>query len=483
MRIFPNPAVANTIQLWGSAYQLAITNAVVFLLFSSFNAAAGISSSAVHDTAAGLFMLGSFAAFYRMVTAGGALAAISFYVLGSGVMFGFGTVYSTIATDYVFQRLFGEVEQARDLPTINLMNSLSVTIVLMFALPVCTVRCGNFPTFSLKHAMSTLQVFRAPFVLLSWLVVWLQVMTFPGVQNLILSGILDKLALLPLLAIVLTFSAWRAQSIVSKLVVSLLILAMVFLGLVSASKTAALLPLVAAIAGLFLDGRRTACVVLVLIAALFYAPFSRVVDAGRSQKEFESFGQLVNVRIESIMEEGSDFGNEKNTEDKDWITRFAHGPYQSFLINEWEAGRPGNSLEDSWAALVPRIIWPEKPITTRFGAELYALIFNRHNNSSNQAPTYTGEAFWNYGWAGLAIVSAVLGLELGWFSRKWLLLYFGQSSDLGILFVSLPVILLAWSVETWIAASYVGGFITLVVLIKVIDFAAAFLFRRTPRRA
>jgi hypothetical protein len=53
--------------------------------------------------------------------------------------------------------------------------------------------------------------------------------------------------------------------------------------------------------------------------------------------------------------------------------------------------------------------------------------------------------------------------------------------NLGILIFSLPVVLNSWAVETWIGASYVGGFITLLVLIKAADWATS-SFVALPRR-
>src|SRR5436190_11062394 len=129
-------------------------------------------------------MLGSFVAFYRMVVAGGALAAVSFYVFGTGLAFGFGTMYSTIAPDWVYQMLFGEDQQERNFSTINLMNSLSVTIVLMFALPLCTVKSDRPSNFGLKRAFKALQLLVAPLVFVSMMAVGLQLITFPIAENL-----------------------------------------------------------------------------------------------------------------------------------------------------------------------------------------------------------------------------------------------------------------------------------------------------------
>ena len=162
------------------------------------------------------------------------------------------------------------------------------------------------------------------------------------------------------------------------------------------------------------------------------------------------------------------------------LTRFLHGPTQSFLVDEWRAGRYGNSLADAWVAVIPRVLWPDKPIVTRFSEELYGKMFRLapEESTSAQAPTYTAEALWDYGWPGLLVVSVLLGLELGWFTRKWLQFIDGSSLQIGIVLFSVPIAKVAIVVETWIAASYIGGFVTLFILVKSVDLLLLPLLRR-----
>ena len=148
---------------------------------------------------------------------------------------------------------------------------------------------------------------------------------------------------------------------------------------------------------------------------------------------------------------------------------FSAAPFQAFLVEQYDEGRPGDSLQSAWAAAVPRILWPDKPDVTRFGRELYGLVTSTSNPQSALAPTYTGEAYWNGGWPAVVVVSIFVGLELGWLTRRWLLLASGRSSGFGILIMAIPSALLAFWVESWIAATFVGGFLTLAILINAID--------------
>ena len=77
---------------WRAAYHLALANAAIFLLLALVEFALEPKSLAVILFVPALFFLGSALSFLMMVRGGGELAAIAWFVLGSGVYFGLGAV-------------------------------------------------------------------------------------------------------------------------------------------------------------------------------------------------------------------------------------------------------------------------------------------------------------------------------------------------------------------------------------------------------
>lgn len=148
-------------------------------------------------------------------------------------------------------------------------------------------------------------------------------------------------------------------------------------------------------------------------------------------------------------------------------TRLDVASIQGYLINEYDNGRPGNSLADFWAVFIPRVFWPGKPVITRFGTELNAQYYfvpgTATQNTSSIGPTYSAEAYWNYGLPGVLIVSILMGLVIGWFTRCW------QSATVGadpaFFLVAFPVAIWASFVESWVVATYFGEFIIFVVIL------------------
>jgi hypothetical protein len=64
------------------------------------------------------------------------------------------------------------------------------------------------------------------------------------------------------------------------------------------------------------------------------------------------------------------------------------------------------------AAFIPKIVWPNKPSIA------VGQVFNREFHLAEPdtyiSPTHVGELYWNFGWPGLILGSALIGLILGW---------------------------------------------------------------------
>ena len=455
---------------WDAATRLAVANAGVFFVLSLLGDLAIPEAVEFHRLVALLFFVGSLFAFYRLITAN-ALDAMAFYVFGAGLFFGFGTYYGANLDDYVFQLFFSASIQEQYIANINLMNAASVFIVILAA----SLSSGKYEsvnrTSGIRIIFDVLIRFRHIFFSLALIDLALLYYTFPRAENLLVRGALGNAYAVVPLAIMLIISYRRRVSTIESLGVLALTFIAFFLGLSYLSKTRAMLPILALNIGLFLDksSRKLAVAVGILAVLGYYFFVSPVVTAGRRIADQSGRSTTLVERAISIYELTFDLPSAPaKYKSSRILMRFSAAPIQYYLMHEYDEGRPGQSLTSWWDALVPRLLWPDKPNVTRFGPELYSVIF--HNNpTSALAPTYTAEAYWNYGWIGVIVVSLVIGLEIGWLTRKWRDFMSGKSSNLGIVVFTVPIALFSFWVETWIAASYVGGFVTLVVLIKAFD--------------
>lgn len=460
---------------WQKAYRFALINAALFFSASMCSLLLSITSIEINCAVAAIFFIGSTASALALFRAAQGLVAIAFFVAGAGLLFGFGTAYAPFApSDEVLTILFHPDEQRRMLGTINAINSTSVLLVLAASRLLIRPRGETGPSpGSLSIAVQSFSTYLPPLLAVSWVVVALQIATFPQPQDMLLRGALSTLGRLPLVVLIIVFSQWRRQGAGVLMLALLLGFAMSALGLASTSKLATLLPASAIVIAVALDpaGRRAALILGSGLALLYFMWLAPLATDARHRVLRSGAPETLASNIQALRESSAASEDTETGRIGPMAARFSSAPYQSFLINRFNAGLRGHSLDDSWTALVPRAVWPDKPNITRFGAELYSEI-NRRAGRSQLAPSYTGEAYWNYGWPGVVIVSVILGLQLGWFSMKWLSLAAGDTRKVGILAVSIPVAFNYFWVESWISASFVGGFITLVLMIKAVDFAA-----------
>lgn len=462
---------------WRKAYAFAVGNAFAFAVLSIIDAALSVESAPWQAVVAAGFCLGSVVAFVRLIRTGGGLPFVAFFVLGCGVIFGFGSAYATVGNTNDFQIFFPPWVQGEALRSINLINSVSVLIVLLAAWPFCSLPnsdlSGETPIGKLLGAG---QRFQTPLMVVSAVVLGLEIMTFPAPSNLLVAGALRAVLPLPLIAITLTFARAEKSGAGRLAIAAAMTALMAALGLLRESKSDVMLPLVAVAAGLWLEHRfrRAAIVLVVSCIAVYFALVAPITTVARDYANAAGGVTDLAGGVEYLEAAWRDLGHPRAGphDNQAFAGRFSDAPFQTFLIQQYDEGRPGDSLQGAWAAAIPRVFWSDKPDVTRFGHELYGLVNNTSEAHSALAPTYTAEAYWNGGWLTLLSVSLMIGLELGWLTRKWLLLASGRSQNVGILVMAIPTALLAFWVESWIAAAYIGGFLTLAVLIKAVDVAA-----------
>lgn len=145
-----------------------------------------------------------------------------------------------------------------------------------------------------------------------------------------------------------------------------------------------------------------------------------------------------------------------------FLSRFNSVPIQSYLINQRNLGYNGTSLYSLKYVLIPRILWPNKPILSNDGALLFRAFYPNVDwvGESSLAPTFNAEAYWNFGIIGVILMSVYIGLIIQLFN--WL--FFVKFRNCFTPFFIYPAILLLFSVESWIVLSYVGGVITLLFI-------------------
>ncbi|BBE72926.1 hypothetical protein [Oharaeibacter diazotrophicus] len=193
---------------------------------------------------------------------------------------------------------------------------------------------------------------------------------------------------------------------------TLLLCADMLLGSLQLAKVNVLLPLILYLLGLVMTwwSPRT----LIAAAAVVWVTFLTLVPAvqyGRAELE----RRTGSINIGTVSDRLEILGNYMNdtsayverSREYNSLSRMYYAHVMAASVTSYDNGNPGYSLYNVLTVLIPRSLWPEKPVYN-VGATFNLMVIGDDNSS-----TWMGlfaEAYWNFGWWGLPIMLIPLAL-------------------------------------------------------------------------
>ena len=478
------PLLSVSPDAWRHAYQLSLLNAMIFVVLAWAQYVMEPTSLWAILSVPGLFFVGSTLSFVLLILSGGVFAAMAWFILGAGIYFGLGVFIGGVAPDPRGIHYGLESVLLNDLLRINVLNSSSIALVLLTAVPLAyrpkTARRTPATTRLEMHEL-LLRLFPSMAVL-ALVSVGFQFIFFPVATNLTVRTLLASAYLVVpfyLLTLGMVWSRLKFNWAALGVVVFLLA---VTLSLLTMSKFSVMSNLVALVIGTWVYRRSLWSVAggLLMLGAI-YTYTGALMTEGRSHIAYDATSNSALTRLVILGHTfaGSSQEDQTSVPIQDisvptTLTRLSTAEIQAYLIDQYDEQQPGTSLNDLWVAAIPRILWPDKPIVTRFGTELHEQFWATADATSALAPTYTAEAYWNYGPVGVVVISILIGLEIGWLTQRWHMA--AEGLDLAFFVIAFPTALWSSFVESWIAATYIGGFLTLVLLWSLCRFLLLKLF-------
>lgn len=469
---------------WRGAYLLALCNVGMFAFLSLLAWGFGIESNGVNGAIALLFAAGGLITGVLLIAQGGLLAALPYFVIGSAVFFGIGTFVATINTESMAHLSFTEDAQRAMLTKVNAANSLALFVVV-FVAGLFSMNPGRRAQrqegleavlLSFSSIRVKLMYFSVPVIVLMWA-------TFPQPDNALLVSLLNTVNGAPLFAILLGGAMWPRLNGASKYLLVLLTLALALHGLLAMRKLYTLLPFLALGLGWWLNGqmRRQVMILFLGIIVIYFSVFAELVRLGRFHSAYNPIQNTPIERVEIVYDTVTRFSELGDLNRGGVVAqRFTVAPFEAHFIGLYDTGSPGESFKTFFAALVPRVLWPDKPIIAP-GRE-FDLVFRGFELESSLAIGFIAESYWNMGWLGVVLISAMIGAEIGWLTRKWFLFCEHGLPHIGVFLMSPVVVLASVWVETNIVGGYVGGMFKLFIMIGIFDFVArAYIARRKAR--
>lgn len=149
-----------------------------------------------------------------------------------------------------------------------------------------------------------------------------------------------------------------------------------------------------------------------------YFAFQPLVGFGRAELQLR-YGEIRGAGLIErwqIVQDYFDSGNDRALlATQGGMSRLSYVNVAAFAIDRYDAGVKLNTLGNSAAVFVPRLLWPGKPIITQLGSDFNFMVFRQEGSALGIG--HFAEAYWNFGWSGIAPFMAVLALILSVFSR------------------------------------------------------------------
>lgn len=160
-----------------------------------------------------------------------------------------------------------------------------------------------------------------------------------------------------------------------------------------------------------------------------------------------------------------------------WWTRLSYPSAQAFAMDAYDTGAAGNTVGLAFEALIPRVLYPDKPEIV-FGDQFNQLVTG--SATSKSAPGIFAEAYWCGGWVLTLFVAAYVGLFLGYFTQyNYRMAASGRYIYLGVGWLGLAA---ALQPDSWFAATFVGAIPTAAVFHLVLFVGIEPLLRKSRNR-
>ncbi|MBN8806906.1 MAG: hypothetical protein J0I47_01510 [Sphingomonas sp.] len=197
------------------------------------------------------------------------------------------------------------------------------------------------------------------------------------------------------------------------LLIAALVLINVVLGLIALNKTMVLLPMLFIGIALLVDRFSIVRAVLITIALLGSLALLQPMVANarilQTQKYGDTEGGTLSERIADYIDYTKGIHSEgTRTGSDEALVRLSYVNVAAFEIYQYDRRMPDNSIANAAIALVPRFIWPDKPIVTQSGNDLYYALTGFEGSAVSG--TVIADAYWNMGYVGLLLICPLIGI-------------------------------------------------------------------------
>jgi len=284
-----------------------------------------------------------------------------------------------------------------------------------------------------------------------------------GFLGWVLPGSIQYLSMLTSLAIIVLFVMVHNGARRYKVILYLLISMELVSSLMSLSKLEIILVLIMILLGIFLCETRinrflSGCAMVAVIYIFFLSPFIAFGRLAVSLEGISSLKELSKSVLEYTKEDQIDaLGQLPYVQS--WWCRLNYANAQAFAMDSYDGGTPGDTYSLIPFTIVPRILYPEKPIMTR-GLEFNEMVTG--SSSAASGAGLFGEAYWNGGWLCVILSCLYVGIVYAIFTA--ISVRYIPELNLVYLPVTFVGIIMGLRPDDWFVATFVGSLLQSAIL-------------------
>ncbi len=268
------------------------------------------------------------------------------------------------------------------------------------------------------------------------------------------AGLFRNLAQLVLVAIFLAVSHRGERERILRLFGVLVALGLAFTSTLMFSKSGALLPLAALVAGLAMryGSRRVLPLGLVMLAGGFFILGNLTIQSRITS--YSSYTMSMVERVVTVFDAWALSSDLEEEDEYSYWGRLCYVPTAAAGLAFYDEGNGGDGFQLMWWVAVPRFLAPQKPQITKTSVELYEKITGYTTSSDGQGIFASG--YYHGGWFGLVFASVVCGWIVAQTSAIARAIYLGGA--LLMLPLSLLGLFIAFRIDGDFVSDYLGAF-------------------------
>lgn len=237
-----------------------------------------------------------------------------------------------------------------------------------------------------------------------------------GLLNVVVPGAIYSVSNLILVALVLLSYITHEKKSKFKFVFYALLIMEICSGILVMAKLWIILPILAVVIGKTIATRKVSTLIKGAVTLLtIFIIITPLILAARTELSLNSNKGTIDRVIAVSNAITSNEQSNSAEEQQWWWVRLNYVPAQTLAINMYDNGNYGETiLEPMTWILIPRLIYPDKPI---FDVSTQYSILMNGNEDNHDSPGAYGDIYWNFGWIGIIFLGFYIGLLLGWFHQ------------------------------------------------------------------